>query len=83
MIGQLVVLAVGVELLFFGSFTCLSLPTATGRNLERYCLRTGQKMIRYLPSSLREQALAHMPALGESVERPRYSPYVPMAPLSI
>jgi biotin transporter BioY len=83
LLGQLVVLAVAVEILFFGSFIALNLPTASQRNLEHYMLRNGQKIVHHLPRAWQEQILEKYPVLNEQIERPRYSLYVPMAPLAV
>src|SRR4051812_16136744 len=83
LIGQLVLLALGVELLVFASFTSFQLPTPTQRNLEHGINHTAQQAISYLPASYQERALAQFPVLRQDIPAVRNSPYVPLVPVAI
>ena len=82
-IGQLVLVALGVELLLFASFTSLQLPTATLKNLERFATLTAQEAIVYLPEHWRNEAVAQLPALSQPIAEVRFSPYVPLIPTAL
>jgi hypothetical protein len=82
-IGQLVLLALGVELLILASFTCLQLPTPTQVNLERYTNYTAQRVLMQLPVRWQTEVLDRLPVLKEAVPPVRTSPYVPLIPAAI
>lgn len=82
-VGQVVLVILGMQLLMFASFTCFDLPTATQRNLARFTNLTIQRVLVYMPAQLQEQTLAQFPMLKEQVAEVRFSPYVPMAPAAL
>jgi biotin transport system substrate-specific component len=82
-VGQLVLLALGVELLLLSSFTSLQLPTPTQRNLERLINRSLQQAIVYLPERYRDGVLNNFPVLRQNVPPIRLSPYVPICPVAL
>lgn len=82
-IGQLVLVALGVELLLFASFTNLQLPTATLKNLQRFVNISAQHTLVCLPDRWQGAVLAQFPVLSQPVAEIRYSPYVPLIPTAI
>jgi biotin transport system substrate-specific component len=83
LLGQLILVALGVQLLFFTSFICLQLPTATQRNLEHYGISVAQEFVPYLPETWQDRAVGAMPELNEVQPETRFSPYVPMVPVAV
>lgn len=83
LLGQLILVALGVQLLFFTSFICLQLPTATQRNLEPYALSVAQNIVPYLPEAWQDKAVSYWPELNEVQPETRFSPYVPLVPVAI
>ena len=75
LLGQLVLLLVGVQLIFFGAFTCLDLPTATGGNLKSYFHRLEVAAYRYVPQAQRQYVERYYPRINDPVKEVRYSPY--------
>lgn len=82
-IGQLVLLALGVELLIFASFTTFQLPTPTQRNLARAINATAQHAIAQLPAQWQESALECFPVLRNPVPPVRTGPYTPLCPTAL
>jgi biotin transporter BioY len=82
-VGQLVVSIIGVQLLFFGSFVALSLPTATQRNLACFMHNQELAVLSVLPYKWQQSALERLPALGAPAQPVRFSLYVPIVPLTI
>jgi biotin transport system substrate-specific component len=82
-IGQLVLLALGVELLIFASFTTLQLPTPTQHNIERLINLSVQQMLVYLPPNSQQAVLDQFPVLRQHVPPIRVSAYVPLCPTAI
>lgn len=82
-VGQLVLLALGVELLIFASFTTLQLPVPTQRNLERAVNYSLQQVLAYTPASFQEAVFAEFPVLSRSVPPIRMGPYVPICPVAL
>lgn len=83
LIGQLVLVLLGMQLLLFSSFTCFELPTATQRNLARYTNLTIQRALVYMPPQWQHEVTSRFPVLLKPVGEIRYSPYVPMAPMAV
>ncbi|HEY9791421.1 MAG TPA: biotin transporter BioY [Candidatus Obscuribacterales bacterium] len=83
LIGQLVLLALGVELLIFASFTTLPLPTPTQHNIERLINSGIQQVLVYLPPNSQQAVLDQFPVLRRNVPPIRVSPYVPLCPIAI
>lgn len=84
MVGQLVIILIGVELLFFASFTAFDLPTATGKNLSIYCLKTLRTVVHCLPARAQKRVYEIFSNIDKG-ELPamRYTVYVPQVPLVI
>ncbi len=82
-LGQMVLVFAGLQIAFFGSFTCFDLPTGTGSNLYNYA--HGQ--LRYLalmtPRDIESKIRQYAPAVLEEPPLPRRSTYVPLAPAAV
>jgi biotin transporter BioY len=83
LLGELVLLVLGVEMLVFASFTTLQLPTPTQHNLERFVNSTAQSAISLMPARYQEQVLEHFPVLRNPTPAIRMGPYVPLCPVAI
>jgi len=83
LVGQLVLVILGMQVLLFASFTCLELPTATQHNLERFTNLSLQRWLVNLPEKWQTQVTGRFPVLLRPVAEIRYSPYVPIAPASL
>lgn len=81
--GQLVMVLLSLELLLFGSFLSLPLPTATGHNLQNFTHATTIKFVDTLPSNWQAQLYSKLPVLSAPVQPVRYSSYVPIVPLAV
>jgi biotin transporter BioY len=82
-VGQIVVVLIGVQLLFFSSFIALSLPTATERNLGAFIHNQELAVTYMLPASLKERAIERFPVLLRPANDVRYSLYVPIIPTAV
>lgn len=82
-VGQLVILCLAVELLFFASFSSVQLPTATGGNIANFSQFAAQQTVALMPVRYREKVMAFLPGLNEPAAEVRYGPYVPLAPLAV
>jgi biotin transporter BioY len=82
-VGQLVLLCLSVELIFFASFSSVQLPTATGGNISNFSQFAAQQTVALMPPRFQEKVLAVCPRLAEPAGEVRYSPYVPLAPLAV
>lgn len=86
--GQIMLVLVGVQLAFFGSFTSLNLPTATGSNL--ICALNGQvrKLVLLAPIETQSKIRQVVPRVFDELCRsqpkePRLSIYTPLAPIAV
>jgi biotin transport system substrate-specific component len=82
-IGQVVVVLVAVELLFFCAYTAIKLPVATQGNLRRYFHNLSLQFNQTLPAEWQVKMEKQFPALLEPAVPVRESKYVPLAPLAI
>lgn len=82
-VGQLVLLALGVELLIFAAFTNLQLPTPTHRNIEHFTNQSIQNLLGVLPERFQIPVLERFPVLQGTTPDVRYNSYVPLAPVAL
>ncbi len=82
-IGQIVVIAVGVQLLFFGSFMSLQLPVATQKNLTAFINNEQLAAFYLLPAHWQSRVLEHLPDVRHPRHNVRFSTYVPNIPLAV
>jgi biotin transporter BioY len=82
-VAQLILVALGVELFIFASFTAFDLPTATAHNLNGFLIERIQILVSHCPPTLQERLLNACPRLAEPVRDTRYATYVPEAPIAI
>jgi biotin transporter BioY len=83
LVGQLVVVLLGMQLLFFSGFVAFSIPTATGKNLARFTNNTAARLASYLPAKYENVVLDQFPVLRDPPSEVRKSLYVPNAPVAI
>lgn len=82
-VGQVVLLCLAIELLFFASFSSVQLPTATGGNMANFSQFAFQQTVSLMPVKAQERLLQVIPSLREPAGEVRYGPYVPLAPLAV
>jgi biotin transport system substrate-specific component len=82
-LGQFVLVLLGVQVAFFGSFTCFELPTGTGSNLVKYAHREARNYALMTPPDVQTKIKQYAPAIFEEPQQIRYSTYVPVAPTAI
>ncbi len=92
LVAQIILVLLGIEILFLTSFTALSLPTATPRNVGCYFSEKLFKLYSRLPQKWQSRlapelsartGLLHTSPLQDSHKAIRYSLYVPQAPATI
>jgi biotin transporter BioY len=82
LIGQIVVLLLGIELLCFSNFLNLTLPTSTYANLSKFTTNCLIQANRYLPPEARANLAATFPILDNEPSAVDYSTYIPLCPIS-
>lgn len=83
LVGQAIVVVIGMQILLFGSFISLSLPTATRRNIVAYAHNQGLAVLQALPARAQVRVKAALPGLSTPVRDVRFSRYVPLVPLAV
>ncbi len=83
LMGQMVLILLGVQTAFFASFTSLDLPTATGGNLMNALHKEARKLALLAPEHVQSKIQQFVPSLLEQPKEPRYSSYTPLAPVAI
>lgn len=82
-LGQFVLVLLGTQLAFFGSFTCFEVPTGTGSNLVNYAHREVQNLVLMAPAEAQSKIRQYVPAIFEEPHSIRRSTYVPLAPAAV
>jgi biotin transporter BioY len=82
-IGQLVLVVIGLELLIFTSFIAVPLPTATGANLRAQVDNVVSALILRLPYRMQQRIEKRYPSVVKQAQPVRFSAYVPEAPVAI
>jgi biotin transporter BioY len=82
-IGQLVIIVLGVEALFFASFTALEVPTATAHNLNSFIQGKIQLVVGCLPDRIQQRIFRAVPRIATATQPVRYTLYVPQAAAAI
>jgi biotin transporter BioY len=83
LVGQIVVVLLGLQLLFFSGFISLSIPTATGKNLARFTNDTASRLATYLPVKYENIVLDQFPVLRDPPPAVRNSLYIPNTPVAL
>ncbi len=83
LVGQVVVVLVGAQILSFGSFVCLDLPTATQRNMLAFLRNQAVVATQALPERAQARVRQAVPRLAAPAGEVRVSRYVPVVPLSV
>ncbi len=83
LIGQMVLLLLGVQLLFLAGFIKIELPTASQTNLEHARHAFFVEEVGYLPEQWQCFLAASIPELTAPVQEVRVSPYYAVIPVSI
>jgi len=87
-VGQVVLVMLGIELLFAATFTSLEMPVPTGKNLMASVQKDAATIQTRIPPQVKEKIAQHAPSLrlpevrmpSESI---RYSIYTPQTPVAI
>lgn len=82
-LGQFVLVLLGIQLAFFGSFTCVELPTGTGSNLVHFAHREVRNLVLLAPPEAQAKIRQYAPTIFQKPQATRYSTYVPLAPTAI
>lgn len=82
-LGQLVLVFTGLQIAFFGSFTCFDLPTGTGSNLYNYAHGQLRALALLAPRDVEAKIKQYAPTLFDEAPACRRSTYVPLAPTAI
>lgn len=83
LIGQIVVVLLGLQLLFLSSFVAFPVPTATRQNLNDCVHNQTVKLLAYLPERWQARLVEYFPRLSQPLKPVRHSVYVPMTPVAI
>lgn len=86
LIGQAVLILMGIQLIVFCSFTAFELPTAKGHNLGRALQKAGAHVFSELPTEWKTKVLEKVPPasiLTQPSEKVDYSSYYGLAPCAI
>jgi biotin transporter BioY len=84
LIGQVVIVLLGLEVLFLSSFTAFELPTANGSNLHLFVRQRLEMVVSQLPARWQAKIYRAAPEIAEPASKAvRYSLYVPQAPAAI
>lgn len=82
-IGQLVLVLLGLQMFFFASFVALSLPTATEQNQKAYWTSRAKAIVSLLPDRYYDQITSYCPAVTEPDQTIRFTIYTPEAPVAV
>lgn len=83
LIGQIVLLFLGIQILFLSAFVSFDLPTATGQNLSCYAHNLAVDFVDILPAEYQEKCRERIPDLAKPLQPVRSSSYVPLLPVSV
>lgn len=87
-VGQVILVMLGIELLFAATFTCLEVPVPAGKNIRASVEKAIAVVQASIPQQLKEKAAKYVPAINNvpQVQAPaeiRYSIYTPQTPVAI
>lgn len=87
-VGQIILVMLGIELLFAATFTCLEVPVPTGKNLRASVEKQIALIQLSIPEQVTEKVAKYIPAVKNipQVQPPseiRYSIYTPQTPVAI
>lgn len=87
-VGQIVLVMMGIELLVAATFTCLEVPVPTGKNIRASLEKEVSVIQASIPQSVTERIAKYIPAIANipQVQAPseiRYSIYTPQTPVAI
>lgn len=87
-VGQIILVMLGIELLFTATFTCLEVPVPTGKNIRASIDREVAVIQASIPEQVKEKIAKYIPAINNipQVQAPaeiRYSIYTPQTPVAI
>ncbi len=85
LVGQVILILVGVQLIFFSAFACFDVPTATGRNLVRFGRNQSSNLFVELPYQWQKKIKQSCPYVPFPLphEQVRYSSYCAIGPAVI
>ncbi|HEY9679268.1 MAG TPA: biotin transporter BioY [Drouetiella sp.] len=84
-VGQGVLVLLGLQVFFFSSFFALDLPTATGQNLDRWAHIQAKQTIDAIPEKWMVQITKYVniPDIPQPTKAVRWSLYSPQAPVAV
>jgi biotin transporter BioY len=87
-VGQVILVMLGIELLFAATFTCLEVPVPAGKNIRASIEKAVAVVQASIPQQVKEKAAKYVPAINNvpQVQAPaeiRYSIYTPQTPVAI
>ncbi len=82
-VGQVVLVWLGLEVLFFAAFAAFDLPTPTAHNISCFATSRVQSGLSRLPETVQQRVIKALPKLGQPVPDSRSNLYVPLAPAAI
>ena len=82
-LGQVILVMLGIELLFAATFTSLEMPVPTGKNIGASVQREAAFVQARIPERFKEKVAQFLPAAHMPTADIRYSIYTPQTPVAI
>lgn len=82
-VGRIVLVLLGLELLFLASFAAFELPVGTGKNLSAAGQQLAREVVTALPERVRSPVVDRFPGLISESGPVRYGVYTAQAPVAI
>ncbi|HEY9786222.1 MAG TPA: biotin transporter BioY [Candidatus Obscuribacterales bacterium] len=82
-VGQVVLVLLGLELMFMAAFSTFQLPIGTGHNLLNYAHLETRTLIAQLPERFKNPIVTRFPEINATPGNVRYGSYTAQAPLAI
>lgn len=82
-VGQVILVLLGIELLFAATFTSLEMPVPTGKNLTASVEKEVAFVQARIPEKYKEKVMKYLPAVRMPEQEIRYSIYTPQTPVAV
>ncbi len=82
-IGQVILVMLGIEFLFAATFTALEMPVPTGKNMMASIAKEVAFVQARIPDRFKEKLAKYIPTVAAPTEEIRYSIYTPQTPVAI
>ena len=82
-VGQVILVMVGIEILFAATFTSLEMPVPTGKNMMASVDKEVAFVQAHIPERFKEKVAQYIPTVRPSASEIRYSIYTPQTPAAI